>query len=110
VRIRSLRRPLAVRDYRPDKGSRSCAAERSLTYLYKANVKPFFVAAIYHDDKFTYIRANPTELPTLYELKDGTPNLVNLQVQNGVYIVPKVLDRGELVAGKQKLVFGTTWK
>lgn len=79
-------------------------------YIYDANVKPFFVAAIYHDDKFTYIRANPTELPSLYELKDGAPNLVNFQVENGVFVVPKVLDRGYLVIGKKKLVFGTTWR
>jgi type IV secretion system protein VirB9 len=78
-------------------------------YFFKANVKPFMVGAIYHDDKFTYIRANPMELPTLYEIKDGAPNLVNFQVENGVFVVPKVLDRGYLVIGKQKLVFGTTW-
>jgi type IV secretory pathway VirB9-like protein len=97
-------------DARIDQFRAAYPTQLAFPYLFKANVKPFFVAAIYHDDKFTYIRANPTELPTLYELKDGTPNLVNFQVQNGVYIVPKVLDRGELVAGKQKLVFGTTWK
>ena len=34
-----------------------------------------------------------------------TPNLVNFQVEHGVYIVPKVLEHGYLVLGKQKLVF-----
>jgi type IV secretion system protein VirB9 len=79
-------------------------------YLFKANVKPFYVSAIYHDDKFTYVRANPIELPTLYEITDGSPNLVTFQVEHGVYVVHKVLDRGYLVIGKQKLVFGTTWR
>ena len=79
-------------------------------YIFQASQKPFFVTAIYHDDKCTYIRANPTELPTLYEVKDGAPNLVNFQIENGVFIVPKVLDRGYLVIGKKKLVFGTTWR
>lgn len=78
-------------------------------YLFKANVKPFNVSAIYHDDKFTYVRANPTELPTLYEIVDGAPNLVTFQVEQGVFVVHKVLDRGYLVIGKHKLVFGTTW-
>ena len=78
-------------------------------YYFKAGVKPFNVAAIYHDDKFTYIRANPAELPTLYELTDGAPNLVTFQVEHGVFVVSKVLDRGYLVIGTQKLVFGTTW-
>jgi hypothetical protein len=30
---------------------------------------------------------------------------VNFQVEHGVYIVPKVLESGYLVIGKQKLVF-----
>ena len=79
-------------------------------YIYKFNVKPFFVTAIFHDDKFTYIQAHATELPTLYEIKDKKPNLVEFQVENGMYVVPKVLDRGYLMIGNQKLVFGTTWR
>ena len=72
---------------------------------------PFNVSAIYTDGKFTYIRADAAELPALYELVDGwpshgtSPNLVNFQVEHGVYIVPKVLERGYLAIGKQKLVF-----
>jgi type IV secretion system protein VirB9 len=78
-------------------------------YSFRAGVKPFNVAAIYHDDKFTYIRANPAELPTLYELKDGAPNLVTFQVEKGVFVVSKVLERGYLVIGTRKLAFDTTW-
>jgi type IV secretory pathway VirB9-like protein len=80
-------------------------------YRFKANQRPFNVSAIYTDGRFTYIRAGTTELPALYELVDGgptrvpSPSLVNFQVEHGVYIVPKVLDRGYLVIGKQKLVF-----
>jgi type IV secretion system protein VirB9 len=96
-------------DARVDAFRSSYPTKLAFPYVFKTNVKPFVVTAIYHDDKFTYIRANPTELPALYELKDGAPNLVNFQVENGVFVVPKVLDRGYLVIGKQKLVFGTTW-
>ena len=42
------------------------------------------------------------ELPALYEVKDGAPNLINFQVEHGVYIVPKVLERGYLAIGKQR--------
>jgi type IV secretion system protein VirB9 len=42
-------------------------------------------------------------LPALYELTDGEPALVNFQVQDGTYIVPKVLDRGYLALGKARL-------
>ena len=74
-------------------------------YRFYSWLRPFYVNAIFHDGKFTYIRANATELPALYELKDGAPNLVSFQVENGFYVVPKVLDQGYLVIGKQRLVF-----
>ena len=80
-------------------------------YRFKANQKPFNVSSIYTDGKFTYIRADAAELPALYELVDNwpshvpSPNLVNFQVEHGVYIVPKVLESGYLAIGKQKLVF-----
>ena len=74
-------------------------------YVVKGNGPPFNVVAIYHDDRFTYIRANATELPSLYEKQDNAPSLINFQVENGVYVVPKVLDSGYLVIGHKKLVF-----
>jgi type IV secretory pathway VirB9-like protein len=70
-----------------------------------AGRQPFLVSAIYHDDAFTYIRCDAREKPALYEMKDGKPNLVQFQFENGVYIVPKILDRGYLAVGKKKLVF-----
>jgi type IV secretory pathway VirB9-like protein len=71
----------------------------------KAARDPFLVSAIYHDDTFTYIQCAAREKPTLYEVKDGKPNLVYFELQNGVYIVPKVLDNGYLTIGKKKLTF-----
>ncbi|MGV3520263.1 hypothetical protein [Luteitalea sp.] len=44
-------------------------------------------------------------MPWLYELKDGKPALVNFQVQRGTYVVPKVLERGYLALGDEKLTF-----
>jgi type IV secretion system protein VirB9 len=75
------------------------------SYRFEAGKKPFFVRAMYHDDRFTYIQARPEETPTLYELKDGQPNLVNFDYKDGVYVVGKILDKGYLVIGKQKLAF-----
>ena len=68
-------------------------------------VRPFLVRAIWHDGQFTYLKADATELPALYEVKDGTPALVNFQVQHGTYIVPKVLDHGYLSLGKERFEF-----
>jgi type IV secretion system protein VirB9 len=67
--------------------------------------KPFFVRSIWHDGEFTYIKADARELPALYELKDGQPSLVNFQVQQGTYIVPKILERGYLALGNQRFSF-----
>jgi type IV secretory pathway VirB9-like protein len=71
----------------------------------KAAREPFLVSAIYHDETFTYIRCAAREKPSLYEVKDGKPNLVSFQLENGVYIVPKIVDRGYLAIGKKKLTF-----
>jgi type IV secretion system protein VirB9 len=67
--------------------------------------KPFYVRAIWQDGKFTYIRSDATELPALYELKDGAPSLLNFQVDNGTYVVPKLLEGGYLALGKEKFTF-----
>jgi type IV secretion system protein VirB9 len=67
--------------------------------------EPFLVSAIYHDETFTYIRCGAREKPSLYEIKDGTPNLVPFQLENGVYIVPKIVDSGYLAVGKKRLNF-----
>jgi type IV secretion system protein VirB9 len=74
-------------------------------YRFEAEKPPFHVAAIYTDGTFTFIHAHTTELPALYEVRDGAPNLVNFQVEQGVYVVPKVLERGYLAIGKHRLLF-----
>jgi type IV secretory pathway VirB9-like protein len=65
----------------------------------------FRVGAIYHDDKFTYIHADPQEAPALYEIKDGKPNLIAFDLKDGVYTVSKILDNGYLAIGKKKFNF-----
>ena len=76
-------------------------------YKFKRNERPFFVSAIYHDGKFTYIRSDAQEKPALYEIAEdnGKPNLVEFQMEDGLYIVPKILARGRLSIGKKKLDF-----
>ena len=67
--------------------------------------KPFLVRAIWNDGQFTYLQTEATELPALYEVKDGDPALVNFQVHEHTYVVPKVLDRGYLALGKARFEF-----
>jgi len=63
------------------------------------------VIQIFRDDRFTYIAALPQETPTLYEVKDGKPSLINFDFGNGLYTVPKRIDRGYLAIGKQRMDF-----
>ena len=88
-----------------DSGISKFLANVRFPYRFEAGKKPFFIRAMYHDDKFTYLQARPEETPTLYEVKDGKPNLVNFTYKDGVYIVDKILDEGYLAIGKQKLGF-----
>jgi type IV secretion system protein VirB9 len=80
-------------------------AKMKHVYRFARQKEPFNATAIYHDDKFTYIQAQPQETPALYEEKDGKPNLINFQFSNGIYVVDKILDSGYLAIGKQKLAF-----
>ena len=78
-----------------------------LQFVYGAPryVKPFLVRSIWNDGQFTYIKADATELPALYEVKDGKPALLNFQVHEGTYVVPKVIDKGYLALGKERFDF-----
>jgi type IV secretory pathway VirB9-like protein len=88
-----------------DKGISRFISNVRFPYRFEAGKKPFYVRAMYHDDKFTYLQARPEETPSLYEIKDRQPNLVNFEYKDGVYVVGKILDRGYLVVGKQKMGF-----
>ncbi|WP_291985020.1 TrbG/VirB9 family P-type conjugative transfer protein [Luteitalea sp.] len=67
--------------------------------------RPFFVRAMWHDGEFTYIKSDARELPALYEVKDDKPAVVNFQVREGTFVVPKVLERGYLAVGEQRFSF-----
>lgn len=88
-----------------DNGIHQFVTNVRFAYQFEAGKAPFHVRAMYHDDRFTYIQARPEETPTLYEIKDGKPNLVDFEYRDGVYVVRKILDRGYLTIGKQKLAF-----
>jgi len=74
-------------------------------YVYKANEAPFDIQSIYHDDKFTYIKTNAPEKFSVYEMKDGKPNLVTYDLREGTYVIPKVMDNGYVELGKKKMEF-----
>jgi type IV secretion system protein VirB9 len=67
--------------------------------------KLFDVSAIYHDNKFTYIKSSAAEKFSVYELKDKKPDLITFQLKDGTYILPTVVDKGYLEIGKHRLEF-----
>jgi type IV secretion system protein VirB9 len=71
----------------------------------RAMREPFLVSAIFHDDRFTYIKCAASEKPAIYEMKDGKPNLINFDLDSGMYIVPQIMDAGYLAIGKKKVSF-----
>lgn len=71
-------------------------------YTFKANDSPYDIQSIYHDDKFTYTKTNALEKFSIYEIKDGKPDLVTYDLRGGTYITLKVLDSGYVELGKKR--------
>ena len=74
-------------------------------YTFRANEAPFDIQSIYHDDKFTYIKTNAPEKFSVYEMKDGKPDLVNYDLRDGTYVIPKIMDSGYVELGKKRMDF-----
>ena len=74
-------------------------------YTFHANEAPFDIEAIYHDDKFTYIKTDAPEKFSIYDMRDGKPNLVTYQLERGTYIIPEVMDSGYVELGKKRMDF-----
>ena len=79
--------------------------ELKFDYTFKANEAPFDIQSIYHDQKFTYIKTTAPEKFSVYDMKDGKPNLVAYQLQEGTYVIPKVMDNGYVELGKKRMEF-----
>ena len=88
-----------------DEYKSSYPTQLKFDYVYKANQSPFDIQSIYHDDKFTYIKTNAPEKFSVYEMKDGKPNLVTYDLREGTYIIPKIMDDGYVELGKKRMSF-----
>jgi type IV secretory pathway VirB9-like protein len=95
-----------------DEYKRSYPAKLEFDYRLdkKALLAPFLISAIYHDDRFTYIKSAATEKPIIYEIKDKKSNLINFDLENNVYVVSRIIDRGYLVLGKKRVTFSRRGK
>ena len=100
VQIVQNRAAAAVEEFRADYPTQ----ELKFDYAFH-DEKPFEISAIYHDDKFTYIKSSASEKFAVYEVKDGKPDLITFQLKDGTYVIPTVVDHGYLEIGKHRLEF-----
>jgi type IV secretory pathway VirB9-like protein len=84
--------------------------ELKFDYRFKVNEAPFRIQSIYHDDKFTYIHTSAAEKFSVYEVRDGKPNLISYDLREGTYIIPKVMDSGYVELGKKRMTFSRSTK
>jgi type IV secretion system protein VirB9 len=84
--------------------------ELKFDYTFKANEAPFDIQSIYHDDKFTYIKTNAAEKFSVYELRDGKPNLITYDLREGTYVIPKIMSNGYVELGKKRMEFTRSTK
>jgi type IV secretion system protein VirB9 len=100
VQLAQQHAALAVEQFRADYPTSALKFDYSFR-----DESPFNVSAIYRDDRFTYIKSTASEKFSVYELKDGNPDLINFQLKDGTYVIPKIVDKGYLEVGKHKLAF-----
>jgi type IV secretion system protein VirB9 len=100
AQLAQARAATAVEQFRADYPTQALKFD----YSYRSE-SPFDVSAIYHDDRFTYIKSSATEKFAVYEMKDSKPNLLTFQLKDGTYILPKIVDHGYLEIGKHRLEF-----
>ena len=100
----------AQKDAEHAKDEATAKVESSIHHVYKwdANSKAaavFGIHAIYELNGFTVVEATPEEAPAIYETKDGKDSLIQFELQNGKYVIPKRVNDGYLKIGKSKLSF-----
>jgi type IV secretory pathway VirB9-like protein len=83
--------------------------ELKFDYTFK-NEAPFDIQSIYHDDTHTYIKSNAREKFSVYEMRDGKPNLIGYDLREGTYIIPKVMTNGYVELGKKRMEFKSSGK
>ena len=67
---------------------------------------PWNILSVWHDAKFSYIEATPSEQFAVYELVDGKPTAINIFPEgNGSFRTDRVIDAGYFELGKKQLNF-----
>jgi type IV secretion system protein VirB9 len=79
-------------DYRFDKG--------------EAGKSPWNITGIWHDDKFSYVEAKPSEQFAVYAVTEGKPTAINIfPTGDGSFRTDRILDAGYFKLGNKELKF-----
>ena len=105
LRKETVEKVAAAKAEATTQAANAAPAQSKHEYRFASRIAPFNIAGIWHDGRFTYIQATPEELPALYEIRDGKPNLIKFEYANGMYTVDKVMEDGYLQIGKKKTSF-----
>ncbi len=85
------------------------AATLQFPYAWDTKKSTLGIRQIWHDGQRTYIRSDkPEQGAALYEVTSSGPALVPFDLQDGLYTVTRVLAKGVLVKGKERLEFSAT--
>jgi type IV secretory pathway VirB9-like protein len=67
---------------------------------------PWNVVSIWHDDKFTYVEASPSEQFSVYAVTDGKPTAINIfPAGDGSFRTDRIVNSGYFKLGKKELKF-----
>jgi type IV secretion system protein VirB9 len=67
---------------------------------------PWNITSIWHDEKFSYVEATPSEQFAVYEVVDGKPTAINIfPTGDGSFRTDRVLGAGYFKLGKRELKF-----
>lgn len=69
----------------------------------EAAADPWYVRAMWNDQRFTYLLSDAAEAPALYEEKEGRPATVAFDYEDGLYVARHVVGAGWLQVGKRRL-------
>ncbi len=67
---------------------------------------PWNIVSIWHDDKFSYVEASPSEQFSVYAIADGKPQAVNIfPTGDGSFRTDRIINSGYFKLGKKELKF-----
>lgn len=100
-----------AQDTEDAKATARAAAQKNIKHDYHfdevaASRAPWNIVTIWHDDKFSYVEAQPSEQFAVYAVTDGKPTAINVFPSgDGSLRMDRIVDNGYFKLGKKELKF-----